>query len=127
MITCPNCGTIVEDEINVCPSCGTILEEDQPEIVPADNVNEVSDAAYEPAQEVLQPYATGGLMAWSIITLFFCTLPGVLALINTTQINKAETVEEQQQKIKTAKIWCAVGTVLGVLLVIGKLAQGGMI
>jgi seryl-tRNA synthetase len=33
-------------------------------------------------------------------------------------------LEEQQQKIKNAKLWCIIGTVLGVLAVIGSVAGG---
>ncbi|MBQ9156493.1 MAG: zinc-ribbon domain-containing protein [Eubacterium sp.] len=125
MNTCPNCGTTVQDEINVCPNCGTILEEDQPVKEPADRYVHTHDPVKNYGS--VEPYATGGLMAWSIITLLFCTIAGAVAIYTTTQINKAETLEEQQKKIKQAKIWCAVGTVLGVLAVIGRLAQSGLI
>ena len=60
-------------------------------------------------------------MAWSVITLLLCLIPGVVALFNTMNINKSATVEEQQKRIRNAKTWCIVGTVLGVLSVIGAM------
>lgn len=72
-------------------------------------------------------YSNGGLIAWSIVTLLLCTIPGIVALINACGINSAVSVEEQQKKISRAKTWCIVGTVLGVVLcvleVIGALAN----
>ena len=69
------------------------------------------------------PVSTGGMLAWSIITLLLCTIPGIVALINVANVNKAETVEEQEKKLSTAKTWCIIGTVLGILSLIGTVAQ----
>jgi len=80
--------------------------------------------AYDPVMpQTVEPVATGGLLAWSIVTLLLCTIPGIVALVQTLGINKCATVEEQQKKIQNAKIWCIVGTVLGVLAVIGQIAS----
>ena len=57
--------------------------------------------------------STGGLIAWSIITLLLCTIPGIVALVQTTGINKCMTRAEQQKKMSSAKTWCLVGTILG--------------
>lgn len=62
-------------------------------------------------------YPTGGLMVWSIITLLLSTIPGIVALVQTTKINKSATVEEQQKHISAAKIWCIVGTVIGIIFI----------
>ena len=70
----------------------------------------------------IAPIPTGGLLAWSIITILLCTIPGIVALVNTLGINKATTVEEQQKKMSAARLWCIIGTVLGILGVIGNLA-----
>jgi len=70
----------------------------------------------------LPPVPTGGLVAWSIITLLLCTIPGIIALVNVSGINKCMTIEEQQQKIKITKVCCAVGTILGLLGAIGMIA-----
>ena len=67
-------------------------------------------------------YEAGGLIAWSIITLLLCTIPGIVALVKATGINKSATVEEQTKKISSCKTWCIVGTVLGILAIIGSVA-----
>lgn len=74
--------------------------------------------------QTVEPVATGGLLAWSIVTLLLCTIPGIVALVQTLGINKCATAEEQQKKMQNAKIWCIVGTALGVLAIIGRLASG---
>ena len=74
----------------------------------------------------VSPIPVGGMIAWSIITIFLCTIPGIVGLVYTLKINKCTTVEEQQKALKTAKTWCIVGTVLGILSVIGTLAANGM-
>lgn len=149
MATCPTCGAFVPDNSPACTYCGTALNAaasmQQPENngfeVPADSQipqQPVQQTYQQPAQQpVQQPYAapvytpqpvapvsTGGLIAWSIITILLCTIPGIVALVNTLNINKAMSVEEQQQKIKNAKLWYIIGTVLGVLAVIGSVAGG---
>ena len=73
------------------------------------------------------PVSTGGLMAWSIVTMLLCLVPGIVALINVLNVNKVTTLEEQQKKLSSAKMWCIIGTVLGILSLIGQLAQRGAI
>ena len=146
MAFCTNCGAQLPENSNHCPNCGAPVNPGpagQPE---GTSWQETSGPAFgqegaNPPYGQQQPYSsynqsyapvpvpqvpTGGLMAWSIITLLLCTIPGIVALVNVTKINKAVTVEEQQQKIKNAKIWCTVGTVLGVLAVIGSVAGNAM-
>ena len=69
-------------------------------------------------------YNTTGLWIWSVCCLLMLLIPGVIAISNTAQINKCDTVEQQEKHIKTARIACIIGTVLGVLIIIGRLAQG---
>ena len=73
------------------------------------------------------PVETGGLLAWSIITILLCTIPGIVALVNVLNVNKVLTLEEQQKKLSAAKLWCIIGTVLGILYLIGAMAQRGVI
>lgn len=137
MATCPTCGAFVPDNSPACTYCGTVLNAAASMQQPENNGFEVPADSQVPQQPVQQPYAapvytpqpvapvsTGGLIAWSIITILLCTIPGIVALVNTLNINKAMSVEEQQQKIKNAKLWCIIGTVLGVLAVIGSVAGG---
>lgn len=116
MSYCTNCGAELSGVEARCPRCGAITA--------AGSVNPQSYAAPEIGREAgnVQPYATGGLIAWSIITLLLCTIPGIVALVQTCGINKCTTVPDQEKKIKSAKIWCIVGTVLGVLYLIGAMA-----
>lgn len=76
---------------------------------------------YAAATQYVAPVATGGLLAWSIVTLLLCTIPGIVALVQTGKINKATTYEQQQKAMSSAKTWCIVGTVLGVLALIGSM------
>lgn len=67
------------------------------------------------------PVPTGGLIAWSVVSVLLCLIPGIVALVQAIGINKCTTVEEQQRKMSSAKMWCIISTVLGVLFIIGKL------
>ena len=77
-------------------------------------------AAWQPP---VAPIPTGGIVAWAVVTLLLCTIPGVIALVYALSINKAPTVEVQQKKAKYAKIWCTIGTVIGVLALIANMAM----
>lgn len=77
---------------------------------------------YDPVMpQAVEPAATGGLLAWSIVTLLLCLIPGIVALVQTLGINKCATVEEQKKKMDSARLWCIIGTVLGGISVIGQL------
>lgn len=115
---CTRCGANNPDGSSFCSSCGAPLTAEAPQTYAAPPQPQyiVTQPQYVP------PVETGGMLAWAIITLLLCTIPGIVAIVKTTQVNKSFTVEEQQQKLQSAKIWCIVGTVLGVLAVIGMLA-----
>ena len=136
MAYCQHCGSTVPDGSSFCTNCGAPISTQS-----SQNSNNYSNSynnsyssgydnsygsapqGYQPYSAPVPAYSTGGLMAWSIITLLLCTIPGIVAIVKTTQINKATTVEEQQKTISSAKTWCIVGTILGILAVIGSLAQ----
>ena len=71
-------------------------------------------------------YSTGGMLAWSIVTLLLCTIPGIVALVQTSGINKCTTRAEQEKMISSAKTWNIVGTVLGGLNLLVSLANMGL-
>lgn len=146
MKICPYCRNKVEDTCKFCTSCGAPLDNAEPAAeVPETPAVEPTDI--EPAQEPQQqepqqpvnetpptynpqpsyysqkpePVAIGGYIAWSILCILLCTIPGAIGLFYVLKINKATTLEEQQNTIKTAKIILTVGTVLGVLSLIGQL------
>lgn len=66
------------------------------------------------------------MIAWSIVTLLLCTIPGIVALVQTCGINNCATRAEQEKKLSSAKIWNIVGTCLGglylLLTIIGMAA-----
>ena len=114
MSYCPNCGANNPDSSSFCSSCGTAL------------TGNVSQQVYTPVQtqpSYVTPISTGGMMAWAIVTLLLCTIPGIVAIAKTANVNKSFTYEEQMQKLSSARTWCIVGTVLGILAIIGMLAQ----
>lgn len=97
---CKNCGEEYPNAVTVCPKCGA-----QPE------ANK---------REELLDFDRSGLITWSVLTLFFCAIPGIVALILSLGINRCSDAEEQRHKIRSARIWCSIGTVLGVLSLIGN-------
>lgn len=111
MAYCPNCGTQVPDHAAFCTACGSPMM--QRSAAPGNGYWQSYDQqAYYPP---VRPYETGGLMAWSIITLLLCTIPGIVALVKTSGINNALTTEEQARRIRSAKTWCWIGTIGAVL------------
>ena len=138
MAFCPNCGSALPENSNNCPNCGAPVnnssfsqpgaaqpayDQQQPQQPqqPAGYGNSYGNYQLQP----VAPVPVGGMIAWSIITIFLCTIPGVVGLVYTLKINKSTSVDDQQKALKTAKIWCTVGTVLGILSIIGTLAANG--
>ena len=141
MATCPYCSSELPENAKFCTNCGAPLnsspsaseaslpEEPQYPTVdyPESLVSDQEPAARPAEQQIytaplpaVTPVNTTGLLIWAIITALFSLLPGIVAIIQTTAINKQTTVEAQQQKMKSAKIWCIVGTVIGILVIIGR-------
>ena len=126
---CSHCGTRMEDKAAFCPNCGA--PQTRQTAQGGYNTNEYQQPQYQQPQyqqpqtqyAQYQPYPTGGLMALSIITALFCLIPGIVAINKTRSINNCATYEEQQQMIRSVKIWCAVGIAIGVLAIIGRMAQ----
>ena len=100
MAFCPKCGASLPPAAAHCPQCGNPTASDPP----------------------IQ-YSTGGMIAWSIVTLLLCTIPGIVALVQTCGINSCATRADQEKKLSSAKTWNIVGTVLGGLYLIGALAN----
>ena len=138
---CPNCGAEIDAGVSFCPYCGGQVaqasqqpQEQQPftgyqppaapeppvqQFYPQPNDQQNYSQPYQqayPASQQVEPVATGGLIAWSIITILLCWILGIAALIQTIGINKCATVEEQQKKMSTARTLCIVGTVVGLIV-----------
>ena len=141
MATCPYCSSEIAENAKFCTNCGAPLnassptaeaplpEEpqyptvDYPESLVSDQEpasRPVEQQVYVTPQSAVTPVNTTGLLIWAIITALFSLIPGIVAIVQTTAINKQVTVEAQQQKMKSAKIWCIVGTVIGILVIIGR-------
>lgn len=125
MANCPNCGSFAPDGNRFCQNCGAPLQGGS-QAVSTQPQDYQQPYPYEPYVQPVTPYATGGLIAWSIITLLLCTIPGIVALVKACGINKATTVEDQMARISSTKTWCTVGTVLGVLALIGNIIASMM-
>ena len=92
----------------------------QPDFSTAQPAYAAQQPVYNAPQSVA-PVSTGGLLAWAIISILLCTIPGIVALIKVLGINNSATVEEQQQKLSSAKTWCIVATVLGAVALIANI------
>lgn len=138
MAFCPQCGANVADGTPVCPQCGVQLTAQQPQQPqqPVPPVQQVPQGV--PYQQAPQggyqmppqaPYGAPmgtppsgqtntGMLVWSIITIFFCTILGVIALIMTVTAKNELTGEGEQKKLKTAKTLNLIGTIGGGLCVV---------
>ena len=106
---CSNCGTNCPDNVNNCPNCGApVGQPKQPYGQPQQPYGQ-QPFGYDPPIT----YSTGGMIAWSIVTLLLCTIPGIVALVQTSGINNCATRAEQEKKLSSAKTWNIVGTCLG--------------
>lgn len=119
---CPYCDQQIADTAKFCPNCGAAVARNRQ---PDNNWTTYEQPAYQ--QQFYQNrrpenVSIGGLIAWSVITLLLCTIPGIVALIYTCGINSCETVEQQNKKIAAAKGWCLAGTILGGLSFLGTIA-----
>ena len=121
---CPHCGSQLQNATSFCPNCGAPLNETS-NSAPAqpsyqnnyqNNYQPSYQNSYSSFNQPVTPVPTGGLIAWAVITLLLCTIPGIVALVKASGINSAPNAVEQQKRISSAKTWCTVGTVLGVLL-----------
>ena len=107
------------------------LNPPQPTYTPPQPDFSAPQPAYTPPQpdfsapQAPAPVATGGLLAWAIISILLCTIPGIVALLNVLRVNKCATVEEQQRALSQARTWCIVATVLGGLNLIYTIVTGG--
>ena len=144
MIKCKYCGGENPDDNKFCMNCGAPLDAKAPDAVDHQEWTgntqpmETQAPAPQPESELsawepnngapmeydqpvnhevtpMEPVPIGGLIAWAIIDMLGCLIPGIVALVYIFKINKAASYEEQQQLLTTSKRILIVGTVLCVL------------
>ena len=74
------------------------------------------------AAPAVEEVNTTGLLIWSIVTFLLSLIPGLVAISLTRKINKCATVEQQRKTIRNVKIWCIVGDVLGVIVLLYRMS-----
>ena len=69
-------------------------------------------------------------LVWAIITVLLCTIPGIVAIVFSTQVNSKWAMGDAAgayDASKKAKTWALVGTILGAVAIvayIGLMAAG---
>ncbi|MBQ3823566.1 MAG: zinc-ribbon domain-containing protein [Clostridia bacterium] len=135
MAFCPNCGAEVKEGAAFCPSCGapvnkaaepTPAPQPQPQAAPAYTAPQPQYQA--PYQAPVQQKASGqlntGMLVFSIINIFFCTIFGIIALIMTITAKDKPTAEEEQKALKTAKTLNIIGIIFGILSIVISIIVG---
>ena len=67
-----------------------------------------------------------GMMAWSIVTLLLCVIPGIVAITKVSKANATHSEDEAQGYLQSAKKWNIAGCIIGVLAIIGMLSNGSL-
>ena len=65
-------------------------------------------------------------MAWSIVTLLLCVIPGIVAITKVSKANATHSADEAQGYLQSAKKWNIAGCIIGVLAIIGMLSNGSL-
>lgn len=75
-----------------------------------------------------QPIKPNNYLVWSIITIFLCMIPGIVATVYSSKVDGLWAQgrwAEASRSANTAKTWAIVGTVLGGLLWLSYLGRLG--
>ncbi len=120
MAFCSQCGANVPDGTPQCPQCGAQLNAAQPQ-QPQQNYNYNAPQGNFYGTPMGTPpsgQTNTGMLVWSIINIFLCTILGVIALIFTVTAKNEPTGEAEQKKLKTAKTLNLLATIFGALSMI---------
>lgn len=151
---CAFCGKPIEDTAAVCPACGAVQpgqpnppqqpqQPQQPSVQqpnqpyqPQPPVQQAYQQPYPPNGNGYNPYTpygtpaqqapnATGYLVWSIIVTLFCNVFGVLGIVYSAMaMSKTATYESAVKNLKLAKIFCIIGTVAGVLIIILSIIWG---
>lgn len=121
MKTCPNCGTVLADEVVFCTSCGAAALTAEAAVQPA----APAPVSYAPpAEPPKAPMSVGGWMARDLIA-FIPLVGGILYFIMLWVWAADQSREESFRNwAKSRLIWIAVGAGIGLLMVILLLGLG---
>ena len=132
MVVCPYCRWSNPEQTAVCLHCGAVL----PSASPPPYAAPPPPAGYQAAPPLYaQPYFSYGgygvgdspasrqlavgQLVWSIINLVLCCMPlGIAGLVMTLNAKNCMSMEEEQQKLKTAKTLNLIGTIGGAVVMI---------
>lgn len=127
MAVCPKCNANVPDNAAACPQCGAAMPAvpGQP-AAPVYQQPGYQQPGYQPPMPgYQQPYAptlkrqlNTGMLVWSIINLFLCTIMGIIGLVYTVTAQDAVSDEEEQQKLKTAKTLNLIGSIVAAVSIV---------
>jgi len=106
MAFCTNCGTEIKGG-KFCVNCGAPIENDTEE-------KAYTQAAPQPAKAGLNVK----MLVWSIITILFCQVLGIVALVLTILAAESTDADGAKKYIKIAKILNIVALVCTALYVI---------
>lgn len=131
MANCPNCNANLPEGAANCPNCGAVLQAQQPPVQqpPVQQAPAQQPPVYQqppmPQMAYQQPFGNPpsgqtntGMLVWSIINIFLCTILGIIGLVFTLNAKSAVTAEDEQSKLKTAKILNIIATIGGALSII---------
>lgn len=135
---CANCGKEIEDSAAVCSACGAV-QPGQPQSAAPQQSPYQQQLSQQPPFQQQPPYqplnqqpgynpygapvqptpSATGYLVWSIIVTLFCSIFGILGIVfSAMAMSKTAAYESVVHNIKLAKIFCIIGTVLGVLIII---------
>ena len=119
---CSSCGAQIPDNATFCPSCGL-------------STNVQWGTSYQQPIYTQQPvYAQQsrfqiptGMLVWSIISIFLCTIPGIIAAVLTVLAKDATSQEDYDNKIRIAKILNIVSLVIFIIAFVGIIAAAFLV
>ncbi len=122
-MVCKNCGNFIGESEKFCPSCGAPAEH-------TEQAQKAPETTIRPSVQQNDPYSppqinpsTGKMnttqLVWSIINLVMCCqIAGIVSLVLTIMASSATTAEDENGKLKWAKILNLIGTIGGALIVV---------
>lgn len=103
---CAKCGSQIDDAAVICPKCG----------VPVAGRSSPITGARVPNH-----------MVGAVITLIYCLIPGIIALIYANQVNSKLAQGDYEGAVSASKIancWIIVGAALAVIVILFGMING---